>query len=71
MLANEASDVANQEQMAVVVRYVDRQSHEVQEVFLGFVHCDRGTSSKALAEKILSFLHDLGLNTCDLGEATL
>ena len=60
VLADEAADVSNQEQMALVVRFVDKDNN-IREEFLGFAHCDSGTSGRALAAKIQGNLRDWGL----------
>ena len=53
VLADEASDCSNQEQLSLVIRFVDG-SGEIREEFLGFLHCDLGLSGKALAETVLN-----------------
>ena len=60
ILADEATDCANIEQMSLVVRFVDT-SASIREEFLGFVACKRGVSGEAIANTILDFLHELGL----------
>ena len=69
ILADEASDCSNQEQLSLVIRYVDSDC-VIREEFLGFLHCDLGLSGKALAETVLGGLIDLGLdirNYCGQG----
>ena len=61
ILADEASDCSNQEQLSLVIRYVDSDC-VIREEFLGFLHCDLGLSGKALAETVLGGLIDLGLD---------
>ena len=61
ILADEASDCSNQEQLSLVIRYVDSDC-VTREEFLGFLHCDLGFSGKALAETVLGGLIDLGLD---------
>ena len=61
ILADEASDCSNQEQLSVSIRYVDSDC-AIREEFLGFLHCDLGLSGKALAETVLGGLNDLGLD---------
>ena len=60
ILADEASDFSNQEQLSLVIRYVDSDC-VIREEFLGFLHCDLGLSGKPLAETVLGGLIDLGL----------
>ena len=55
VMADEASDVSNKEQLAICIRYLS-ETDEVSEKFLGFVECNTGVSGEALAEKIISAL---------------
>ena len=52
ILADEASDVSNVEQMALVLRYVDSVS-KIREDFLRFVVCDEGLCGRAITTMIL------------------
>ena len=61
ILADEASDCCNQEQLFLVIRYVDSDC-VIREEFLGFLHCDLRLSGKALAERVLGGLVNLGLD---------
>ena len=61
VLADEAADVSNVEQMPLVIRYVNSNS-EISEVFSGFIACDEGVSGEAISEKILQGVEDLNLN---------
>ena len=61
ILAEEASDSSNQEQLPLVMIYVDSDC-VVREEFLGFLHCDLGLSGKALAETVLGRLTNLSLD---------
>eukprot|EP00112_Aurelia_sp_Birch-Aquarium-sp1_P020814 Seg5447.2 transcript_id=Seg5447.2/GoldUCD/mRNA.D3Y31 product="52 kDa repressor of the inhibitor of the protein kinase" protein_id=Seg5447.2/GoldUCD/D3Y31 len=51
VLADEASDVSNRKQIALIIRFVDRQ-HMIREEFLRFIHCEAGTSGKAISGQI-------------------
>ena len=61
ILADEASDCSNIEQMSVVIRFVDR-TLTIREEFLGFVPCELGLSGEAIANSIMKFVEKLGLN---------
>ena len=61
VLADEAVDINVKEQMPIVLRFVD-SSDEIREEFISFVHCDTGTTGKALSHKILSSLEELQLD---------
>ena len=65
ILADEASDCSNQEQLSFVLRFVDKDG-EKREEFLGFLHCELGLSGKDLAETILTEIGNLTLdiNNC-------
>ena len=49
VIADEATDSSNSEQLAISVRYVDSNSNP-QECFLGFSECSSGVSGKAIAD---------------------
>ena len=61
VLADEASDCSNQEQLSLVTRFVDG-SGEIREECLGFLHCDLGLSGKALAETVLNGIANFTLD---------
>ena len=65
ILADEAADISNVEQMAIVIRFVDSTSR-IRESFLGFYQCNEGLSGKAVSAKILETVKELGLdmNNC-------
>ena len=63
--ADEGTDTANQEQLPLIIRFVDT-TDEVHEEFMDFVLCDTGTSGEALAEKIEGKLQEFALDICDL-----
>ena len=65
ILADEASDCSNQEQLSLVLRFVDKDG-EIREEFLGFLYCELGLTGKALAETILTEIGNLTLdiNNC-------
>ena len=64
VLADEAADCANVEQLSLVVRFVDSK-HQIREEFLGFVPCKNGLSGEAIANTIQDFLRDRGLSIDD------
>ena len=65
VLADEVSDVSSQEQMLMVLWYVDKAGH-IREAFIGFVECDQGTSGQAVCNGIKKTLRNFGLdlNNC-------
>ena len=63
VMADEATDSGNLEQMPLVLRFVE--DFKVHEEFMGFVECDTGVTGQALADKITSTLRDWHL---DLGK---
>ena len=61
VLADEATDIINIEQMSIVLRFVD-QASLVREEFLGFVACDECLRGDAIARKVLTAAENLGLD---------
>ena len=60
VIADEVTDASNKEQLSIVLRYVEGDSLSVREDLIGFVECDTGISGRSLANKITSFLEELG-----------
>ena len=61
VIADEATDAANQEQLSITIRYV---GNDVPcENFLGFLHCQTGVTGEAIAGNILSQLNTWQLPT--------
>ncbi|XP_065197012.1 52 kDa repressor of the inhibitor of the protein kinase-like [Sycon ciliatum] len=65
VLADEATDASNTEQMAIVLRYLD-STFQVTEAFLSFVACSNGTTGEALANEIKTQLLNWGLDMTKL-----
>ena len=65
VIADEASDTTNKEQMPLVLRFVDKK-FDSKEEFLWFLHCKSGLSGKSLSETLLRTISDLNLdiNVC-------
>ena len=61
VLADEAADVSNLEQMAIILRFVDSSS-QIREDFLGFVVCNEGLSGQAITAIILQVIKELDLD---------
>ena len=64
VLADEATDCSNVEQMAIVLRFVDGL-FQIREEFLGFVACQKGLSGEVLAKEITDFIQSIGLRIND------
>ena len=65
IIADEAADSSNKEQMSLVLRFVDSAGN-VREDFVRFLHCEQGLSGKDLSEVILTCLaNDLKLDVKD------
>lgn len=58
-MADEATDSATLEQMSLCLRFVDRDSSDVREEFIGFAECER-TTGESLAKSFLENLTKLG-----------
>ncbi|KAH9367321.1 hypothetical protein HPB48_022983 [Haemaphysalis longicornis] len=61
VLADETTDIAGIEQLTVCARYLNKDTDNIEEVFLGFVPI-QDQSGRALADTIIKFLIDLGIN---------
>ena len=59
--ADDGTDVANKEQLLLIIRFVD-QSGMIREEFLEFVLYDTGTFGQAIADKIKFTLEKLTLD---------
>ena len=64
VLADEATDCSNVEQMAIVLRFIDN-FFKVREEFLDFIWCMKGLSGEALSTKIKNFIRSVGLRMED------
>ena len=65
VLADEAADISNKEQMALVLRFIDKNG-SIREEFFGFAPCNEGLSGEAISSKIKETISSLGLdmNNC-------
>ena len=64
VLADEAQDSSNKEQMPLVIRFVDRNK-EIREEFIRFIHCTSGISGEALAREITEGVEAIDLDMRD------
>ncbi|XP_046862976.1 52 kDa repressor of the inhibitor of the protein kinase-like [Xenia sp. Carnegie-2017] len=65
LIADETCDISNEEQMSLVLRFVDEEFN-IREEFFRFIHCSEGMSGKNLASMILKCLNEeLNLNIQD------
>ena len=60
IIADEAADSSHKEQMALVLRFVDKNM-DVREEFIAFLQCKWGLSGENLAKLLLDALNDLNL----------
>ena len=56
LMADEATDVAYQEQLSICIRFVDKSTMKVDERFMTFSKCETGVSGEAIADRLLSHL---------------
>ena len=61
IMADEATDISNKEQLSMVVRYVD-SSKIIRESFIGFCHLSDGCTGVAIKNEILKQIKDFGLD---------
>lgn len=64
VIADEATDVSNKENLSLVIRFVD-STQTIREEFVGFHLCEEGTSGRAIKNVITNAVADLGLNMND------
>lgn len=64
ILADEATDISNQEQLPLIIRYVDGNDM-IREDFVGFYACESGVTGEAISELIKSAVTSLGLDLAD------
>ena len=60
ILADEACDISNKEQMPIVIRYVD--NCQIRETFVRMAECHYGCTGKGLSEIILKSIEDINLD---------
>ena len=65
IICDECTDIANQEQLSLSVRYVVRE--KVCESFIGFFELDEGVSGEAIGGKIEKAIADWYLDPLDQG----
>ena len=63
VLADEATDVSNQTQMSLVLRFID-QNQVIKENLVGFINCINGTSGEAIAGMITNNIKRIGNFIC-------
>ena len=57
ILADESTDFSNKEQLALIIRFIDR-NNEIREEFLKFIYMDSGVRGEELKSKILETLRE-------------
>ena len=66
VMADEATDAANDEQLSISLRYVKHDTRTIEERFLAFSECVTGVSGEAIADRILHHLEDWQLSATHL-----
>ena len=61
IMADEATDSSNVEQLVLVIRYC-QESVEIQEDFIGFLACTSGITGESIAKAIIDRVNSLGLD---------
>ena len=64
VIADEATDVSNKENLSLVIRFVD-STQTIREEFVGFYLSEEGTSGRAIKNVITNAVADSGLNMND------
>ena len=62
LMAIETTDMGDCCRLAIFVRYIDSDHHEMQEKFLGMVKIVRSKSAEALCANICNVLQEKGVN---------
>lgn len=65
-MVDEATDAANDEQLAVSIRYVKPSTRCIEERFLAFSECLTGVTGSAIADHILRLLADWQLSAANI-----
>ena len=58
MIADEVTDCSNNEQLCIVIRYVEPETASIREDLVTFLECDSSITGKALADKMLGFVRN-------------
>ena len=69
LIADESTDVTNNEEISICIRFVDRKEdgkHLISEEFLTFVHADKGSNAEELTTKLLETIQSVGFSVNDL-----
>ena len=61
ILADENTNCSNKEQLALIIRFVDK-NNEIREEFLKFIYMDSGVRGEELKSKILETLRNAGID---------
>ena len=64
ILADEAADISNKENLSVVSRFVDSDKN-IREEFIGYFLCEEGTTGRAIKNLIINAVSDLGWSMDD------
>ena len=69
LIADESTDVTNNEEISICIRFVDRKEdgkHLISEEFLTFVHADKGSNAEELTTKLLETIQSVGFSVNDM-----
>ena len=64
VIADEATDVSNKENLSLVIRFVDNKQ-TIREEFAGFHICEEGTTGLAIKNVIINAVTELGISVND------
>ena len=59
--SDEVHDISNHEQLAVIIRFVDKENR-IKEEFLAFINISESPASKILSKELLPFICKVGLD---------
>ena len=66
LIADEVTDCSNKEQLGLALRYISPEDSTISEDLVSFLECDSGISGQALAEMMVHFLREHGLDPTKL-----
>ena len=58
LMADEGTHWSNKEKICIVIWYVESETASIRKDHVTFLECDSGTTGKALADKMLSFVRN-------------
>ena len=61
VIADEATDISNKQQLVLVIRYLDL-SNDIREDFMKSIHCEDGVTGENIKNYILEAIREVGID---------